>query len=80
MAVLRIDQMGCELRAAGHEVVRDYVLGTLEGTFDGEGWVVRVGGEGVATAASIGSLEERLRWWVEDGNRNGNREAKNPEK
>ena len=65
-AVMRIDQMERELREAGHEVVREYVMGELDDTYDGDGWRVTVYGEVVAEAASIGGLEERLRRWLVD--------------
>jgi hypothetical protein len=59
-----IDELERELRAAGHEVEREYVMGELD-TYDGDGWVVRVDGEVVASAASLGGLEDRLRRWKE---------------
>ena len=58
-----IEVLERELQEAGHDVERDYVMGELE-TYDGDGWVFRVDGEVVASAASIGALEERLEAWL----------------
>jgi hypothetical protein len=46
-----IEEMERELRAAGHDVERAYVMGELD-TYDGDGWVVRVDGKVVAAGGS----------------------------
>lgn len=56
-----------EITAAGHQLERTYEWADVPGTRDGEGWVVRIGGELVATGGSIGRLEAGLReWWGQE--------------
>jgi ketosteroid isomerase-like protein len=62
-----IEDMERELREAGHEVEREYEMGKALDTYDGDGWVVRVDGKAVASAASLGGLEEGLGQWLGTG-------------
>lgn len=59
-----IDQMEQEIRDSGRQTEREYVFEGLD-TRDGAGWVVRVDGEVIVAAASIGSLEGALRAWID---------------
>lgn len=59
-----------EITAAGHQLERAYEWADVPNTRDGEGWVVRIGGELVATGGSIGRVEAGLRgWWTGQGQR-----------
>ncbi len=53
-----------EITAAGHELERDYQFGGL-GTRGGDGWVIPVDGEFVATGALVGQAKEG--WWEGEG-------------
>lgn len=53
-----------EITAAGHQLERTYEWEDVPETRNGEGWVVRIDGELVATGASAGRVEAGLReWW-----------------
>lgn len=59
----RIEEVERELRDSGRTVERAYLWEGVENSRDGQGWVLRVDGEVVASAASLGGLEAAIAGW-----------------